>query len=43
MQNMQSFKSLILGLIEFYWFFRTSILASVGATFCSIPHESYSL
>jgi DNA modification methylase len=26
-----------------YWLFRTSILASMGAAFCSIPHESYSL
>jgi transposase len=25
------------------WLFRTSILTSMGAAFCSIPHESYSL
>jgi hypothetical protein len=29
--------------IKSLWLFRTSILASVGAAFCSIPHESYSL
>jgi len=29
--------------LEVYWLFRPSVLASVGATSCWMPHESYSL
>jgi hypothetical protein len=43
-QTLAHFRSRIdEALMDEFWLFRTSILTSMGAAFCSIPHESYSL